>query len=86
MRAKTGPWLRRIAIRWRWPRRWGARTVAFPSISTGVYGFPIPRAATIALGTIRDGLKTHGGIEVVTLVCFNEANYEAYERLLGASA
>ena len=64
----------------------GARTVAFPSISTGVYGFPIPRAATIALGTIRDGLKTHGGIEVVTLVCFNEANYEAYERLLGASA
>jgi O-acetyl-ADP-ribose deacetylase (regulator of RNase III) len=60
----------------------GARTVAFPSISTGVYGFPIARAAPIALAAIREALDRHPGIEVVTLVCFDEANYEAYSKLL----
>jgi O-acetyl-ADP-ribose deacetylase (regulator of RNase III) len=62
----------------------GARTVAFPSISTGVYGFPIPRAAPIALAAIRDALERHADIEAVTLVCFNDENYEAYAELLEA--
>jgi O-acetyl-ADP-ribose deacetylase (regulator of RNase III) len=62
----------------------GARTVAFPSISTGVYGFPIPRAAPIALVAVRAALEGDAGIEAVTFVCFDEANYLAYEELLGA--
>jgi O-acetyl-ADP-ribose deacetylase len=64
----------------------GARTVAFPSISTGVYGFPIPRAAPIALATIRESLTAHPTIESVTLVAFDSANHEAYAELLGNSA
>jgi len=60
----------------------GAQTVAFPSISTGIYGFPIPRAATISLKAIRAGLDTHPSLEAVTLVCFNDENHEAYEELL----
>jgi O-acetyl-ADP-ribose deacetylase (regulator of RNase III) len=60
----------------------GASTVAFPSISTGVYGFPIARAAPIALQAVRAGLEQHAGIERVTFVCFDEANFEAYQALL----
>ena len=63
----------------------GARTVAFPSISAGVYGFPIPRAAPIVLEAVRAGLEAHAGIEAVTLVCFDEVNHAAYEELLEAS-
>ncbi len=59
-----------------------ARTVAFPSISTGIYGFPIDRAASISLTTIRNSLATHPTIETVTLVCFNDANHTAYATLL----
>jgi O-acetyl-ADP-ribose deacetylase (regulator of RNase III) len=60
----------------------GARTVAFPSISTGVYGFPIARAAPIALTTIRESLDAHPTIESVTLVAFDQPNYDAYLALL----
>lgn len=60
----------------------GARTVAFPSISTGVYGFPIPRAAPIAVAVVLDDLPSHVDIDKVTFVCFDEANYLAYEKLL----
>ena len=60
----------------------GARTVAFPSISTGVYGFPIARAAPIAVAAVREGLEAYDGIVAVTFVCFNEANYAAYAELL----
>lgn len=60
----------------------GARTVAFPSISTGIYGFPVPRAAEISLTAIRETLEAIPTIETVTLVCFNDENHDAYEAFL----
>ena len=50
----------------------GIRTIAFPAISTGAYGFPLERASKIAVGEIRDFLETNGSIEKVFLVCFSE--------------
>ena len=60
----------------------GAKTVAFPSISTGIYHFPLERAARIAIRTIADYLETHPAIAAVTMVCFDEHTKEAYERAL----
>jgi O-acetyl-ADP-ribose deacetylase len=57
----------------------GARSVAFPAISTGVYGYPLEPAAEIAVATVR---TTPTEVEAVTFVCFNEANRRAYERVL----
>jgi O-acetyl-ADP-ribose deacetylase (regulator of RNase III) len=48
----------------------GIRTLAFPSISTGAYGFPMDRAARIAVREIREFLTKHEEIEQVLLVCF----------------
>ncbi len=61
----------------------GATTVAFPSISTGVYGYPIDLAAPVALAAVRAVLDEHAAIEQVTFVCFDDANCEAYQELLG---
>ena len=57
----------------------GCRTVAFPSISTGVYHFPLERAAKIALQTITRFLDEHPDMERVTMVCFDRTTYQAYE-------
>ncbi len=60
-------------------REHGARTIAFPSISTGVYGYPIKEAASIALTAIKDFTgKYPDEVERVTFVLFGEANYEAF--------
>jgi len=64
----------------------GATTVAFPSISTGVYGYPINQAAPIALATIRATLDERPAIKQVTLVCFDTPNYETYQSLLAESS
>jgi O-acetyl-ADP-ribose deacetylase (regulator of RNase III) len=48
----------------------GIKTIAFPSISTGAYRFPMERAVRIALREIQAFLKEHPGIEKVSLVCF----------------
>ena len=61
-----------------------ARTVAFPSVSTGVYRFPLDRAAPIALGAVRDHLAVHELPERVTFVLFDQRTYAAYERALAA--
>ncbi|MDE2028890.1 MAG: O-acetyl-ADP-ribose deacetylase [Candidatus Omnitrophica bacterium] len=55
----------------------GIKTVAFPCISTGVYRFPIERAAAIALKTIDENLAG-SGVEKVVFVCFDEVNHRAY--------
>jgi len=61
----------------------GARTVSFPSISTGVYGYPLEAAAEIAVREARAFLgRPDCGIERVTLVVFDRAAREAYERVL----
>ena len=66
----------------------GLRTVAFPAISTGVYGFPLDRATRIAVRETQSFLATHPAIERVTFVCFGDDAYQAYlrETRAGASA
>lgn len=60
----------------------GCKTVAFPSISTGVYRFPLKLAAGIAVGTILDFLWTHPELEEVRMVCFDERTKAFYEKAL----
>ena len=60
----------------------GCQTVAFPSISTGVYHFPVNPAARIAMHTIRDYLQSHSEISCVTMVCFDAATLTAYQQAL----
>ncbi len=54
------------------------RTVAFPAISTGVYGYPLREAAQIALGTVADELRAHNQLDLVRFVLFGEAAYQAF--------
>jgi O-acetyl-ADP-ribose deacetylase (regulator of RNase III) len=61
----------------------GARSVAFPAISTGIYGFPLERGARIALAESRAGLARHAGIERIVLCCFSAGDLATYERLAG---
>jgi len=61
----------------------GARTVAFPAISTGVYRFPLERATRIALVEIISFLEGAKSPESVTCCCFGRADYETYVRLAG---
>jgi O-acetyl-ADP-ribose deacetylase (regulator of RNase III) len=56
----------------------GIKTIAFPAISTGAYGFPVERASRIAVGEIRDFLEANGSIEKVLLVCFSERARGSY--------
>ncbi len=58
-------------------------TVAFPSISTGAYGYPIAEAARTALTTVRDYLKAHPEIALVRFVLFGQPAYRVYETVLG---
>ncbi len=60
----------------------GAKTVAFPSISTGVYGFPIELAAPIAIGTVQDFLADQPAMDEVRFVCFSGDDYAVYQREL----
>ncbi len=57
------------------------RTIAFPAISTGVYRFPIDRAAHIAVKTVKENL-VGSGIKKLIFVCFNEIIYKAYTAIL----
>ncbi len=58
------------------------KSVAFPSISTGAYGYPINLAAPIALRTVMDYLPSHPEIELVRFVLWGRRAYEAYEQAL----
>jgi O-acetyl-ADP-ribose deacetylase (regulator of RNase III) len=57
----------------------GARTVAFPAISTGVYGYPAEEAASVAIDTIR---STSTSVDLVRLVAFDGRTLDLYERRL----
>ena len=56
----------------------GLRSIAFPSISTGIYGFPVDRACRIALKEIWGFLQHHRNLQKVTIVCFSPDVYHAY--------
>ncbi|MCR4629077.1 MAG: O-acetyl-ADP-ribose deacetylase [Clostridium sp.] len=60
----------------------GCVSIAFPGISTGVYGYPIDEAAQVSLRAIRTWLDAHRDVEMnVTLCCFRDAELAAYEKL-----
>jgi O-acetyl-ADP-ribose deacetylase (regulator of RNase III) len=59
----------------------GARSVAFPAISTGIYGYPRDEAARVAVRTLR---STPTSVELVRLVAFDDQTLLAYERELSA--
>ena len=60
----------------------GCETVDFPSISTGVYHFPLDKAAEIAIGTIAAYLREHPEIRRVRMVCFDLRTKDFYDRAL----
>ena len=61
---------------------YGCKTVAFPSVSTGVYRFPLGRAAEIAVRAILEFLRHAKTVESVTMVCFDPETKSAYDRAL----
>ena len=65
-------------------REHGVRTIAFPAISCGVYGYPVSEAATIAIGTVAKELEERGEIELVRFVLFSGNVLEAFEKALAA--
>jgi O-acetyl-ADP-ribose deacetylase (regulator of RNase III) len=60
----------------------GAATVAFPSISTGVYGYPVQPACRVALREARRFLATAGCVRKIVFVCFSASDAECYRRAL----
>ena len=61
----------------------GVITLAIPSISTGIYGYPIEQAATIAVATVRSSLQADGPLQQVIFCCFSSRDLQVYEALLG---
>lgn len=59
------------------------KSIAFPSISTGIYGYPIEEAAPIAIEAVDDYLDLYDDIELVRFVLFNDRDYTVYGELLG---
>ena len=61
----------------------GSRSIAFPAISTGAFGFPAARAAEIAVATVLDALSGGTKIDLAIFCCFDGASVRHYERALG---
>jgi O-acetyl-ADP-ribose deacetylase len=62
----------------------GATSIAFPSISTGVYGYPMDLAAPVAVATVRETLTEFPDFQEVIFCCFSKADLAVYERVLAA--
>jgi O-acetyl-ADP-ribose deacetylase (regulator of RNase III) len=63
-------------------RKNNLKSIAFPAISTGVYGFPKKKAARIAVHETQKALAVHDELKMVLFVCFNADTKEAYEEVL----
>jgi O-acetyl-ADP-ribose deacetylase (regulator of RNase III) len=66
-------------------REYVLRTLAFPAISCGVYGYPIGQAVEIAVREVRAGMAENESIEKVTFACFGDEVFEAYRRAIDNS-
>ncbi|HBB16135.1 MAG TPA: O-acetyl-ADP-ribose deacetylase [Syntrophus sp. (in: bacteria)] len=64
----------------------GALTLAFPSISTGIYGYPIELAANVAVTTVRSSLRVHPAMKEVIFCCFSAHDLLVYEGILNETA
>lgn len=64
----------------------GLATFAFPSISTGVYGYPIELAAPVAVASVRAAAAAFPGIREVSFACFSAADLAVYQAVLGQPA
>jgi len=62
----------------------GLASLAFPSISTGVYGYPVEKAAAVALSAGREALSAGTKVDLLRWVLFSEADFETYRRVLEA--
>lgn len=60
----------------------GAKSVAFPAISTGIYGFPLERATRIAVREVRAFLQQNTPLQKVVFVCFGKAAFECYQNVV----
>ena len=60
------------------------RSLAFPGISTGAYGFPVEAAAEIAVGTVQATLRDTNEIDRVVFCCFSAGDLRVYQRLIGS--
>ncbi len=63
----------------------GIKTIAFPAISTGAYGFPLERATRIAVAEVRKFLEQDPALEKVIFVCFGQHAYETYVAVVNAA-
>lgn len=64
----------------------GLRSIAFPSISTGVYGYPVEEASRVAVGAVRGFLNESGWGGEVIFVAFSDRDYDVYARALAEAA
>lgn len=60
----------------------GIESIAFPALSTGIFGYPVKEAAKIALKTILDFLQETSSIKIVRMVLYDEASYRVHEQVL----
>lgn len=63
----------------------GLTSIAFPAISTGIFGYPLPEATSIAVDTVRQSLQTTKNVRLVRLVVFDDAAFSAYSDILKKS-
>jgi len=64
----------------------GIASLAFPSISTGIYGYPVELAAQVAVASVRQALELPSSVKEVVFCCFSAGDLTVYERLLNDAA
>ena len=64
-------------------REAGGRSIAFPAISTGIFGYPLDQATRIAVAAVREDIARHGEVDV-TFACFDQHTLDTYTKELGA--
>jgi O-acetyl-ADP-ribose deacetylase (regulator of RNase III) len=66
--------------------RAGAASLAFPSISTGIYGYPIELAAAVAVSTVKDAMADFPALDEVVFCCFSQQDLDVYNAVLTMNA